>query len=174
MKYRVRLAQALPVATLRIALLASLLLLGAALSQTARAASDSFIDCDRLASDLRSLEVPDSELPLDDADHLKPEDVAALDGPLKAQLFGTETIAPVLLLAPRVAAIMREIFNAALPDDDDDREPASANQASASAAPASSAPVVKVPPSMFEAADGGEAASHFMPRFQRQMYRTDI
>jgi len=81
----------------RIVLMAALLLAGVALSQVATAASDSIADCDKLETSLRSLDIPVEELTNAAADPLD-------SGPDALPSAGP---APVLLLTPRVAAIMR-------------------------------------------------------------------
>ncbi len=189
--------QALPLAQrrVRLLLLSALLVLGAALSTAALAASDTLEDCDGLDRELQALDVAAAGLPLGDAAYLDTAEsrklavLASGDTPRDADSSAT----PVLLLTPRVANIMREVFSA-LPDDaaDEDESPVSfdvlaadatespvANNAEASAdsTPASATPpVVKLPqPAFPESGEiDGSNNSRFIPRFQRQMYRTDI
>lgn len=168
-------------AGLRLLLLATLLIAGTALSTGALAASG-LSDCDRLASDLRSLEVPAVELPLDAGEHSAEDASFVAPDPRKARTeAGT---APVLLLTPRVADIVREVFDTvpviAIDDGtDDDVVLPEADPGAAGGAPATDVPPVVrapslpriAPPGTRDAAGGG---AHYVPRFQSPMYRTDI
>ncbi len=158
----------------RSVLLAGLLLLGAALSQVTLAASDASGDCERLEISLRSLDVPVAEFPADaEADGTAAE--APLAGP-----------SPILRLTPRVATIMREVFDA-LPivmlDENGDEVDAQPVAEEPRKAPVGAAPVVNAPllgqdeiaevplPKMRDEVLDNR---FYMPRFQRHMYRTDI
>lgn len=157
---------------LRLFLLATLVVIGTLLSQVAAAANDNLFDCDRLAADLKSLEVPAAELPLEGSKHLDGDEntLAVLDGDAAAS--AVESFAtPVLLLTPRVASIMREVFGAL-------SIPSANSKTDEESAPAS--PVVQAPQEPPRAVFPGGGTDmepgndHFIPRFQRQMYRTDI
>lgn len=142
----------------------SLMLLAGGLMQNARAASDAFVDCDQLATSLRSLDVPPAELPLDSTDHLDADKQAALEA------AADDKVSPVLLLTPRVATIMQEVFDSVAIDTGDTSE-----ETSEPAPEAATPPVVKaISPPALPAADETATNPHYMPRFQRQMYRTDI
>lgn len=136
------------------------LLIVAAVPQSALAAKDTIVDCDRLASNLRSLDVPDTELPLEDVDHMSTDDSELLPAALES-----ETVSPVLLLTPRVADLMQEVFNS-LPADDS----AAAKPANDDEVPAARSPAVSAPQQTIEA----DSTTPVMPSFQREMYRTDI
>lgn len=167
----------------RLVLLAALLVAGTALSGAALAATNTVDDCERLGSELKSLSVPSSELPLQDIGHMDTEEsrkLAALssgDSPLAAESLAT----PVLMLTPRVANIMREVFGA-LPADLDDGASAAADpleddvaDAEPTEASIPAAPIVRAPQAVFPgAAETDSSQNRFIPRFQRQMYRTDI
>jgi len=155
----------------RITLTAVLLLAGALLSSASFAANE-VIDCDRLASDLRSLEVPATELPLDDIDHMTTDSARNLVVLDATELLGQAAPAPVLLLTPRVASIMREVFDA-LPviaiDDGSETDAALAELPSGIEAPQRPLAVF---PGDRDADDDDDG--RLIPKFQRQMYRTDI
>lgn len=136
------------------------LLVVAALPQTALAAKDTIVDCDRLASNLRSLDVPDTELPLDDVDHMTTDDSELLPAALESK-----TVSPVLLLTPRVADLMQEVFNS-LPADD----AAAEKSANDKELPEATSPAVSAPQQTIEA----DSTAPVLPSFQREMYRTDI
>ena len=150
-------------------------LLSVLLSHSALAATDSYVDCDRLATSLRSLDVPAEAFPAADM-----ELNAAVDGEKLAAGLETETndsVAPVLRLTPRVATIMRDVFNASVPTDTDDAAVEDETEAKAEVPAATSPPLVSAPraalPESPLAEDSGEN-NRYVPRFQRQMYRTDI
>lgn len=153
--------------SVRIVLFASLLLLAGGLMQTAFAAKDQFNDCDELALNLRSLDVPPAELPLDNGKHLDASDDSVLEA------VADDTVSPVLLLTPRVANIMREVFDSVAIDTE--VTAIAADDTSAAEPEADSPPVVNAKPApVVPAADETVTNTHYMPRFQRQMYRTDI
>lgn len=150
------------------------------LSPSAFAATDNFFDCDQLASELRSLEVPATVLPLETVDHGTASDAEQLSASLDSDLDTTDAVAPILLLTPRVATIMRKVFDANLLEDDSATEkkaeiPAATNRPTASSPPLVSAPAV--PPandSLTGESSTDSSNNQYVPRFQRQMYRTDI
>lgn len=142
-----------------LAWLAGLLVVAVA-PQSAFAAKDTIVDCDRLASNLRSLDVPATELPLDDVDHMATDDAELLPPALES-----EAASPVLLLTPRVADLMQEVFNSLPGDEADSKKPASDDEAPAARSPAVSMPQLSI--------ETDETAPD-MPSFQREMYRTDI
>lgn len=148
-------------------LLACALLACAGMPQLASAASDVVIDCDRLASNLRSLEVTTDELPLEAAAHLAQDDPEAIAESLETPDTAPEAAAPVLRLTPRVADIMRDVFST-LPGK---KGESAGDQAEESQA----APVVQTPTGEVETAPRDIAESNgVLPNIQRRMYRTDI
>jgi len=160
---------------IRITLIAVFLLAGALLSSAARAANE-VIDCDRLASDLRSLDVPATELPLDDIDHMTSDPARNLVVLDAAELLEQAAPAPVLLLTPRVASIMREVFDAlpVIAIDDGTVDDASGTDAELAELP----PGIEAPQRPLAVFPGDRDADdddgRLIPKFQRQMYRTDI
>jgi hypothetical protein len=140
-------------------------LLAAAWSSPGLAAAHAAIGCDRVAEDLRSLNVDSLTVEVVDL-----SDVSA--SPENSDNL-TESVAPLLFLTPRVATILQDVF------DDSDRAKPIADPVLATDSPkkqeTAASPVVdnagaeRAEPSlpMYEHAA-------ILPRFQRQMYRTDI
>jgi hypothetical protein len=148
-------------------------LLAALFSHSAMAATDNFIDCDRLASNLRSLDVPADEISGADTTHVVVADSTELAARLETE--NNDAAAPVLLLTPRVATILREVFKASTPGDAD--KAVTAGETGAEKPTASSPPLVNAPSAVLpDSSLGAERTenSRYVPRFQRQMYRTDI
>ena len=148
--------------------------------QSALAATDTLFDCDQLASELRSLEVPSIDLPLESVDHVPVDEADQLSATLESDISQTETVAPILRLTPRVATIMRKVFDANVLDDETETDVDSAVQADTNRPTASSPPLVNAPAAPQEesaiSGEGNTDASNnqYVPRYQRQMYRTDI
>ena len=137
--------------------------------RTAAAAASAIEDNDRIVAELRSLEVKAESLSLDMTDPATDDDQGDLDTPLE-----TDPVAPVLRLTPRVATILREVFGPdvlAAPEADavaDETGQASESPGKTSPLASETAPATAAP-------DISDARSNFyVPRFQRQMYRTDI
>ncbi len=137
--------------------------------QTAAAAASAIEDNDRIVAELRSLEVEAESLSLDMTDPAPTDVQDNLDTPLE-----NDPVAPVLRLTPRVATILREVFGpdvlaapetgAAVDDTGQDNETLKKTSPLASeTAPAATAPDL-----------AGARSNFYVPRFQRQMYRTDI
>ncbi len=129
------------------------------LCTTAQAASNAIIPCEQVGRDLQSLDVPVNEFAIDGVDHapIEPEIV-------EADARATEPVAPILNLGSRLSSIVRDVFDATT----DDVPQEDAEQQSVS-------PVAD----RVEKKDSSEAADSAgqkstMPRFQRQMLRTDI
>jgi hypothetical protein len=156
-------------------------------SQIAAAASNTIVNCDRIAVELRSLDVDTEELTLDIVEHSN-KDINGFNAPPRSGDAKIDAVAPVLLLTPRVATILAEVFGSALPTADvqDDvaadvqkelTEPADAAKiATATTSPIAASgdttadPVSAAPPPLRNDSTGGA----YLPRFQRLMYRTDI
>ena len=129
------------------------------LNAGAYAASTAVYPCDQVGRDLQSLEVPVGELTLDVVDHV-PTDPAAID----EQSAITDSVAPILYLTPRVTNIVDDVFQTAsdkLPQETP-KQPSSSPLAGSDE---------KLDP--IEALDE-ESEAGVLPRFQRQMLRTDI
>ncbi len=131
---------------------------------TAQAASSSLVPCDQVGRDLKSLEVPVNSLTLAVVDTAPMNPVAADPDAIDEQTAVTDSVAPVLYLTPRVTNILRDVFGTAaeeLPLETPEQP--------------SSSPVAgsEDPSDAVEPADAGNATRD-LPRFQRQMFRTDI
>ena len=131
---------------------------------TAQAASSSLVPCDQVGRDLKSLEVPVNSLTLAVVDRAPMNPVAADPDAIDEQTAVTDSVAPVLYLTPRVTNILRDVFGTAaeeLPLETPEQP--------------SSSPVAgsEDPSDAVEPADAGNATRD-LPRFQRQMFRTDI
>ena len=111
----------------RFAGLAATLALGAGWSASAFSATTTSVECDDLIRDLRSLEVPAATFSVTPVEHVSiepiPSDIELLD----AQSASSETAAPFLFLTPRVASVLRDIFEVSqeLGAKDEVSEPAS-------------------------------------------------
>lgn len=142
-------------------IISGLSVLAAALmtNATAYAASNSVVPCDQVGRDLQSLEVPVDTLPVNVVDHI-PIDPDSLD----EAFVDTDSATPVLDLAPRVTNILRDVFGTT----DEELVPESPSQ------PASS-PLADVDEESDEAEPAEvEIERRHLPRFQQQMFRTDI
>lgn len=124
------------------------------------AAAHAAAGCDKSAQDLKSLDV----------DHLRLEAVDLSDVSPESPDTSSASVAPLLFLTPRVASILQDVFG----DSDAARQAAVKSAPEDQEEPASS-PVVD------NASGGSEPAASpmyehaaILPRFQRQMYRTDI
>ncbi|MEQ8205565.1 MAG: hypothetical protein RIA65_05260 [Woeseia sp.] len=164
----------------RARLTAIALFASAIFGQSALAATDSFFDCDQLASELRSLEVPANVLPLETVDHVPVDDSDQLSASLESDLNHADAVAPILLLTPRVATIMRKVFDTNLLDDESVADKEHNTQLQKKRPTASSPPLVSAPaaPAANNSLTGERSTDSsnnpYVPRFQRQMYRTDI
>jgi hypothetical protein len=133
-------------------------------STPALAAAHAAAGCDKTAQDFKSL----------DADHLRLEAVDLSDASPERPDTLSESVAPLLFLTPRVASILQDVFG------DTDAIRQATDVATAESAPEeqkepASSPVVGNAPGGAEPAVSPmyEHAA-ILPRFQRQMYRTDI
>jgi hypothetical protein len=140
-------------------------LLIAVWSSPGLAAAHAAVGCDRTAQDLKSLDV----------DQLRIEvvDLSDVSGSPESSDNLTESVAPMLFLTPRVASILEDVFG------DGARQVTKATPAKAEPEPQkpASSPVVD----NASAEDSAEPVASpmyehaaILPRFQRQMYRTDI
>lgn len=138
-------------------------------SPPATAAAHAAVGCDKTAQDLRSLRVDDA-LRIESVDL---SDVAGSSEDTADDL--TESVAPLLFLTPRVASILQDVFG----DSDAAATDASAVEvetAGPTREDAASSPVVDNAASgrAQPAASPMYENAAILPRFQRQMYRTDI
>ena len=142
--------------------LAATLVMSVSWSNTALGATSSLVPCDQVARDLTSLDVAVAALSVDLVDHVTTELTPVDFESIGAESDTTDTKAPLLYLTPRVATILRDVF-----------EPAAASQPLDSDEDVQTSPVA-------ESIDGARSADAEnenqidLPRFQRQMFRTDI
>jgi len=141
------------------AALAATLVLSAGWSSTALGATSSLVPCDQVARDLTSLDVAVDALSVNLVDHVTTE---LEPGSFETESDATDTLAPLLYLTPRVATILRDVF-----------APATENQALDVEEEIQTSPLADSDDetSPVDAAEEREIA---LPRFQRQMFRTDI
>ena len=142
--------------------LAATLVLSAGWSTTALGASSSLVPCDQVARDLTSLDVAVETLSVDLVDHVTTEPRPGSFESTEANSDTTDTMAPLLYLAPRVATILRDVFEGAA-----ENEPLDSNEDRQTSPVAESIDET----SSVDAEDENEID---LPRFQRQMFRTDI
>lgn len=141
------------------AALAATLVLSVGWSSTALGATSSLVPCDQVARDLTSLDVAVDALSVNLVDHVTTE---LEPGSFETESDATDTLAPLLYLTPRVATILRDVF-----------APATENQALDVEEEIQTSPLADSDDetSPVDAAQEREIA---LPRFQRQMFRTDI
>ena len=151
------------------------LLLSVGLAHASYAATDNFNDFDRLATELRSLDVTSEELP-QVAGRALVNDASDLSAKLDSDHAESDVIAPILLLTPRLATILRSVFDTQLQVDDSDDVPGGHDGKPRAASPALvNAPSIALPEDSLASENNAEANdSQYVSRFQRQMYRTDI
>lgn len=141
------------------AALTAMLMLSAGWSSTALGATSALVRCDQVARDLTSLEVNVEALSVDLVDHV----VTELDpGSFESESDSTDSMAPLLYLTPRVATILRDVF-----------APAAENQAVDGKEEVQTSPLADSDDKT-RSADAGDENAVDLPRFQRQMFRTDI
>ena len=142
-------------------IISGLSVLAAALmsSASAHAASNSVVPCDQVGRDLKSLEVPVNTLPVDVVDHT-PIDPDSLN----EALVDSDSAAPILDLTPRVTNILRDVFGTT----NEELIQEKTTQPSSSPLADSVEKSDEVEPAE------AENERNDLPRFQRQMFRTDI
>jgi len=141
------------------AALAATLALSAGWSSTALGATSSLVPCDQVARDLTSLEVATDALSVDLVDHVTTE---LEPGSFETESDATDTLAPLLYLTPRVVTILRDVF-----------APAAASQALDVEEEIQTSPLADSDDQTISV-DAAEEREIDLPRFQRQMFRTDI
>lgn len=158
--------------------LAAIALLGCGWSIAASGATNLVAHCDDFGDTLPSLDTPASELSISLVDLANNDADLGLAEPLHAAGVVADSTVPYLYLTSRVAAMLREVF------DDDARggnathwqkleqENGSAKQGVA-APPVAEGNADRLSLPTLEETDLSDP-SDTMPRFQRQMYRTDI
>ena len=161
----------------------AILVMGSAWYSTALGATDSTTACDRTA-DLRSLDVPVSDLSASVVGHIAVEPGDANDESLNARPAQAESTAPILYLAPRVAVILQNVFSAVAietpplnsPDPAQSFATESLSQDASPPSPPSPLSPVAGDASQSDSSELIDPAAEVeaVPRFQRQMFRTDI
>ena len=151
-----------------------LALLAAAWSPPGLAAAHAAVGCDRSAQALKSLAVDSLRIEVVDLSDALSNALSDVSGSPESSDNLTESVAPLLFLTPRVASILEDVFGdsdgarqVAKPPvkaDPEPRKPASSPVVDNASAEDRTEPAASP---MYE-----HAAS--LPRFQRQMYRTDI
>lgn len=129
------------------------------LSATVQAATNAVLPCDQVGRDMQSLDVQVDELTLDRVDHA-PVDPNIVD----VQPVSSEPVAPVLNLGSRLSKLFRDVFGEGTGE-----LPRQEAEQSASSPLADSLEQDK-------SADDEKSTAEksTLPRFQRQMLRTDI
>ena len=157
----------------RIAALTAIMTLCAGWSASALSATTTTVECDNLIRDLRSLESPSEPLSASKVDHVPLEAIAADIELLDAQTAASETAAPFLFLTPRVASVLRDIFDISqeIWDIDKNSKPASS--------PVAETGDAELIPDISELLDQTDPAGSTdnaidLPLFQQRMFRTDI
>jgi hypothetical protein len=146
-------------------LLRSVVLLAMACAGTAAAAPCAASNCDRAAQDLQAAGLPLTVRSVDLGDAGMGDDPAATSSV-------TESMAPLLFLGPRVTSILEDVFDA------DEMAAAAADETQAFA-PDAPEPL-RSPVAETDTTSAGRAPSaetdhaSILPKYQRQMYRTDI
>jgi len=139
-------------------------------SASALSATTTEIECDSVIRDLKRLQVSVEALSVRHVDHVSIEPDPSGIELLHAQDASSETVAPFLYLTPRVATLLRDIFDATreIRDQDGFRE-------------ISSSPIAeydRVSEILEILDDAGPAAPANdeidLPLFQQRMFRTDI
>ncbi len=158
----------------------AILVLGGAWCSTALGATGSMAACDRTA-DLRSLDVPVSDLSANVVGHIAVESGNANVESLNARPAQAESTAPILYLAPRAAVILQNVFSAVAIETPplDSRESTqsfateSLSQDESPLSPVAGDASQTDSSELINPASAG-AEVEDTPHFQRQMFRTDI
>lgn len=160
-------------AHLRVAALTAIIVLCAGWSASALSATTTSVECDDLIRDLRSLESPAEPLSATKVDLASAEPIAADIELLDARTAHSETAAPFLFLTPRVASVLRDIFDISqeIWDLDVNSEPSSS--------PVAETGDAELIPDISELLDQTDPAGSTenaidLPLFQQRMFRTDI
>jgi hypothetical protein len=161
----------------RIAGLAATFALCAGWSASALSATTTSIECDDLIRDLRSLEIPTETLSVTTVDHVSIEPISSDIELLDAQSASSETAAPFLFLTPRVASVLRDIFEVPreqLPDQDEASETTSSPFVN-TLETAESNHIPDISELLDQSDPAGTTDNEInLPLFQQRMFRTDI
>lgn len=139
-------------------------------STSALSAATTEIECDAIARDLRSLEIPAGTLSVSPVDHVSIEPDSPEVEILDAQAAFSESAAPFLFLTPRVASVLRDIFDVS-PEVRDQQGP---NEGSTS--PVAESDRIPDISELLEQSVPSTATDNEvdLPLFQQRMFRTDI
>ena len=155
---------------LRLAGLAATLALCAGWSASAFGAATNHVECNDIARDLKSLQIPAEALSVSKVDHVSIEPITSDIDVLDAESASSETVAPFLFLTPRVASVLRDIFDVSreLPVEEATSETPSSPVAESERIPDLS--------ELLDQTDPASASDNeiILPRFQQRMFRTDI
>lgn len=129
--------------------------------------------CDDLIRDLRGLEIPLETLSVTAVDHVSIEPIHADIELLDAQSASSETAAPFLFLTPRVASVLRDIFDVSSAPDEQDT--GNETPSSPVAETLESDRIPNISELLDQSDPAGSANDEInLPRFQQRMFRTDI
>jgi len=131
-------------------------------SVSALSATTTDIDCDGVDR-LRALEIPAETYSVRAVDHVAVDTVPSSLDAIDTAEATSETAAPFLYLTPRVASVLRDIFDAT--GEVDDQEVSSSPIAESDTTSAISALIDNAEPAEVEIT---------LPVFQQQMFRIDI
>ena len=129
------------------------------LSATGHAANNGVFPCEQVKRDLQSLEVPVDALTPKAVDHTPVDTEFSDEQPVR-----NESVTPVLNLGPRVTNILRDVFDMTI------EELAQETAQRSSTSPLADTDLGSEAVEPVEATSGKSE----LPRFQRQMLRTDI
>lgn len=153
----------------------AIIILCAGWSVSALSATTTEVSRDTVVRDLRSIEIPVEAFSVGSADHVSIEPEPSNFDPAKFELLDVqdasrETAAPFLYLTPRVASVLRDIFDANrdVIDEPDVREISSSPVAESDRIPDISELLDESVPAI----DRDNEID--LPRFQQRMFRTDI
>jgi hypothetical protein len=139
-------------------------------SASAVSATTTEVECDGISADLRTLETPLEAFTVRPVDHVSIDtdptsNIASLD----IAAASSESSAPFLYLTPRVASVLRNIFEATREFGDEDRR-----QDVSSSPIAESDSISDVMKLIDESSPAVPVETMNLPLFQQQMFRTDI
>jgi hypothetical protein len=149
------------------ALLRSVALLSLACAATAPAAPCAAGVCDSAARELEGADILLGEL------RVRIADLGTAENAAEAAVDTTESLAPLLFLAPRVTSILEDVFQAETHATADDGALQAGTDAEAAPQAVLRSPLAETDPAAHGPSPETDHAS-ILPKYQRQMYRTDI
>ena len=145
-------------------------MLSLACAATAPAAPCAAGVCDSAARELEGADILVGELRVRIADL---GDLGTAENAAEAAVDTTESLAPLLFLAPRVTSILEDVFHADTRATADDGAAQAGTDAEAAPPNVLRSPVAETDPAAHGPSPETDHAS-ILPKYQRQMYRTDI